>query len=243
MRFYFTTKGCTIKFISFSFCVKNIINLANLTELLTIMESSVLPTLKRRGETFYFPADPKKKRRFECKISKWKKDRILNYKVRSFCDEDEEEFVIITQRLNVQNSNSVVLSPEKAELLVEDIKKYLAMYNRRRYKSEMQEIFLRMIEDRVFDIRKEMCEGCLEGYPSQLHHYCFITEAKQFVEDAFSNLIEIVDEAEANVICNKTLKFNGHSNFTKTELLADKEWTSELKSKIVCFLDEPVLDE
>ena len=201
------------------------------------MESLVIPTLKRKGESFYFPAAPRKKRCFKRKISKMKKDRILSYKILSFCDEDEEEFIIITQRLNQQNVNSIVLSPDKAGVLIEDMNKYLTLYNRRRYKAKMQEIFLGLIGGKINDIRKQMCEGCLEDYPSQLHHYCLTTEAKQFVEDAFSNLTEVVDEAEANIICNRTLKLKGDLNFSKEELLADEEWTSELKSKIVCFID------
>ena len=201
------------------------------------MESSVIPTLKRKDESFYFPAAPKKKRCFERKISKWKKDRILSYKIQSFCDEDEEEFVIITQRLNQQNVNSVVLSPDKAGVLIEDINKYLTLYNRRRYKAKMQEIFLGIIGGKINDIRKQMCEGCLEDYPSQLHHYCLTIEANQFVEDAFSNLIEVVDEVEANVICNRALQLKGEPKFSKEELLADEQWTSELKSKIVCCID------
>ena len=200
------------------------------------MELPVIPTLKRRGESFHFPASPKERKCL--KISKWKKDQIQSYKIQSFSDEDEDEFVIITQRLNEENVNSIVLSPDKADLLIEDIKKYLEMYNRRRFKSKMQEVYLRMIEGKISNVRKEMCEGCLEDYPSQIHHYCFTTEAKYFVEDAFSNLIEIVDETKANGICNKLLGFKDDLNFSKDELLSDKKWTNELKSRIVCFLDE-----
>ena len=200
------------------------------------MESSVIPTLKRRGESFHFPASPKERKCL--KISKWKKDQIQSYKIQSFSDEDENEFVIISQRFNEENVHSIVLSPDKADLLIEDIKKYLEMYNRRRLKSKMQEVYFRMIQDKISNVRKEMCEGCLEDYPSQIHHYCFTAEAKHFVEDAFSKLTEIVDEAEANRICNKTLRFKEDLNFSKAELLADKKWTNELKSRIICFLGE-----
>ena len=200
------------------------------------MELSVIPTLKRRGESFHFPASPKE---MKClKISKLKKDQIQSYKIQSFSDEDENEFVIISQKFNEENVHSIVLSPDKADLLIEDIKKYLQMYIRRRFKSKMQEVYLRMIQDKISNVRKDMCEGCLEDYPSQIHHYCFTAEAKHFVEDAFSKLIEIVDEAEANRICNKTLRFKEDLNFSKAELLADKKWTNELKSKIICFLGE-----
>ena len=172
------------------------------------------------------------------KISKLKKDQIQSYKIQSFSDEDENEFVIISQRFNEENVHSIVLSPDKADLLIEDTKKYLQMYIRRRFKSKMQEVYLRMIQDKISNVRKEMCEGCLEDYPSQIHHYCFTAEAKHFVEDAFSKLIEIVDEAEANRICNKTSRLKEDLNFSKAELLADKKWTNELKSRIICFLGE-----
>ena len=101
----------------------------------------------------------------------------------------------------------------------------------------MQNVFFKIMREKVFQVRREMCEGCLEDYPSQLHHYCLTTETKQFVEDAFSNLLKVVDEEEANEICNKTLQMNGEIKYSKQDLLVDEQWVRNLKQLILEYLN------
>lgn len=192
---------------------------------------------KRKCRDNFSLAAPKKKKCFESKISKWKKERDLDYKVHSYLDQDNEEYVIITQRLQGQLSDSIILYPGKAKLLIDDVRSHLLDYERKRFKNEMQNVFFQTIRENVFQVRREMCEGCLENYPSQLHHYCLTTETKEFIEDSFSNLLKVVDEEEANEICNETLKMDGEFKYSKSELLADEEWVASLKSKILQFLE------
>ena len=182
------------------------------------------------------PDAPKKKRCFKSRISRWKNDRALNFDVENYFDQ-EEEFFIITQKLSGQHTNSIIFSPDKADLLIANVTGYLLEWKRKKFKNEMQNVFFKIMREKVFQVRREMCEGCLEDYPSQLHHYCLTTETKQFVEDAFSNLLKVVDEEEANEICNKTLQMNGEIKYSKQELLVDEQWVRNLKQSILEYLN------
>lgn len=179
---------------------------------------------------------PKKKRCFKSRISRWKNDRTLNFNVENYFDQ-EEEFFIITQKLSGQHTNSIIFSPDKADLLIANVTGYLLEWKRKKFKNEMQNVFFKIMREKVLQVRREMCEGCLEDYPSQLHHYCLTTETKQFVEDAFSNLLKVVDEEEANEICNKTLQMNGEIKYSKQELLVDEQWVRNLKQLILKYLN------
>ena len=200
------------------------------------MESTT-PNQNRKSKEKLHLSAPKKRKQFESKIFKWKKDRTLSYVVQNYFDQEKDEYIIVTQKFNGQQPAHIILSPEKAEFLVRDITKYLTEYNLNRYKTEMTSVYYQMIREKIFDVRREMCEGCLENYPSQLHHYCLTTDNEKFVEDAFPKLVTDVDEVEANNICNQNLNTNVEIKYPISEILDDNEWVSNLKDKIVNFLN------
>ena len=111
------------------------------------------------------PDAPKKKRCFKSRISRLKNDRALNFDVENYFDQ-EEEFFIITQKLSGQHTNSIIFSPDKADLPITNVTGYLLEWKRKKFKNEMQNVFFKIMQEKVFQVRREMCEGCLEDYPN-----------------------------------------------------------------------------
>ena len=97
--------------------------------------------------------------------------------------------------------------------------------------------FLRSCEKKSSKYGEKCAKDVWRTTPIQLHHYCLTTETQQFVEDAFSNLLKVVDEEEANEICNKTLQMNGEIKYSKQELLVDEQWVRNLKQSILEYLN------
>ena len=129
----------------------------------------------------------------------------------------------IEERIDTENSGAETAQEEHA----------FADHQNQRYKSEMLNTYLQIIGRHVVDVRRQMCKGCLEGYPSQLDHYCLTTGMEQFLEHAFWNLLEKVDEEEANRMCDHKLQTHGKVYLSKTKLLQDREWVERLKMKIL----------
>ena len=201
-------------------------------------DDTELPHTPRRGirkcEIDICPDAPKKKRFFESRISKWKSSQTLGFDLVSCKDSEEGELIVISQKLAGHSINAIVLKPDKAIKLARDILNSSESYNIKRFKEHMIYIYIELMKPVVDHVKKSLCEGCLEDYPSQLDHYCLTTEPEYILEDSFYKLTYMVDEAEANRLCNDRLfKLSGQFYLSKRELLADQKWIEILKEQML----------
>jgi len=72
-----------------------------------------------------------------------------------------------------------------------------------RYKRFIMEAFFELMRPHIYVIRAKHCEGCIESYPSQLHHCCLTGKPDEVTDLIFPDLFEIVNEKEANEQCKK----------------------------------------
>jgi len=151
--------------------------------------------------------------------------------------DDTQEKNVSTISDTDEKGNSLSTSPPPTVLdqQQQSIEEFLDMHSYRVYKDEMINVYLKIIGRHIYDVRREMCTGCLERYPSQLDHYCMTVGMEQFLEHAFWNLLEKVDEEEANRICDQNLETHGRVYLSKINLLKDTNWIENLRMKILKF--------
>jgi len=138
------------------------------------------------------PGAPKKAKYFKSQIAKWKSSKSLKYSCSRHTDSEEGEFVMLTQSLSGNNVNMILLKSEQVKTLIIELTKAEETFSDKvteeddeflvidewdinspssKYRRFMVDAFFELLRPSIYDIRAKHCEGCIESYPSQLHHY------------------------------------------------------------------------
>ena len=97
----------------------------------------------------------------------------------------------------------------------------------------MAKVYFERMKVSLHEIFQEHCDRCFYDSQSQRHHICLTRDNREALETHFIDMIDRINEEEANKICADALKsvYGESENFyvTNKSLKIDLEWQKEVK--------------